>query len=70
MPKVAMGHNFVLLKKGADSKAFSDAAIMADKVRVAFTVPLDQPIRYPVATTSTRTGLYINLMRKAAAIPF
>ena len=29
MPKVAMGHNFVLLKKGADSKAFSDAAIMA-----------------------------------------
>jgi len=29
MPKVAMGHNFVLLKKGSDSKAFSDAAIMA-----------------------------------------
>lgn len=29
MPKVAMGHNFVLLKKGADAKAFSDAAVMA-----------------------------------------
>ena len=29
MPKVAMGHNFVLLKKGVDPKAFSDAAIMA-----------------------------------------
>jgi azurin len=29
MPKVAMGHNFVLLKKGIDPKAFSDAAIMA-----------------------------------------
>ena len=29
MPKVAMGHNFVLLKKGADLKAFTDAAIMA-----------------------------------------
>ena len=29
MPKVAMGHNFVLLHKGADIKAFTDAAIMA-----------------------------------------
>jgi azurin len=29
MPKVAMGHNFVLLHKGADVKAFTDAAIMA-----------------------------------------
>ncbi len=29
MPKVAMGHNFVLLKKGIDPKAYSDAAIMA-----------------------------------------
>jgi azurin len=28
-PKVAMGHNFVLLKKGEDPKAFADAAIMA-----------------------------------------
>jgi azurin len=29
MPKVAMGHNLVLLKKGADSKAYADAAVMA-----------------------------------------
>lgn len=29
MPKTAMGHNLVLLKKGADLKAYSDAAIMA-----------------------------------------
>jgi azurin len=29
MPKVAMGHNLVILKKGSDSKAYSDAAIMA-----------------------------------------
>lgn len=29
MPKVAMGHNFVLLKLGADPKAFADAAIAA-----------------------------------------
>jgi azurin len=29
MPKVAMGHNFVLLKKGADLKAFTDAAVTA-----------------------------------------
>lgn len=29
MPKVAMGHNWVLLKKGVDGKAFSDAAVAA-----------------------------------------
>lgn len=29
MPKVAMGHNWVLLKKGADAKAFIDAAATA-----------------------------------------
>ena len=29
MPKVAMGHNFVLLKKGTDLKAFADAAVAA-----------------------------------------
>lgn len=29
LPKAAMGHNWVLLKKGADVKAFTDAAVMA-----------------------------------------
>jgi azurin len=29
MPKAAMAHNWVLLKKGADPKAFADAAVMA-----------------------------------------
>lgn len=29
MPKVAMGHNWVLLKRGVDVKAFDNAAIMA-----------------------------------------
>lgn len=29
MPKQAMGHNLVILKKGADVKAFADAAVMA-----------------------------------------
>lgn len=29
MPKAAMGHNFVLLKKGSDVKAFADAAVTA-----------------------------------------
>lgn len=29
MPKQAMGHNFVLLKKGVDPKAFADAAVAA-----------------------------------------
>lgn len=27
MPKAAMGHNWVLLKKGVDGKAFADAAV-------------------------------------------
>ena len=29
MPKTAMGHNFVLLKKGTDAKAFVDAGMTA-----------------------------------------
>ena len=29
MPKAAMGHNLVILKKDADVKAFADAAVMA-----------------------------------------
>ena len=29
MPKQAMGHNFIILKKDADVKAFADAAVMA-----------------------------------------
>jgi azurin len=29
MPKAAMGHNWVLLRKGTDAKAFSDAAVSA-----------------------------------------
>lgn len=29
MPKAAMGHNLVLLKKGVDAKAFVDAAVTA-----------------------------------------
>jgi azurin len=29
MPKAAMGHNLVVLKKGADAKAYADAAVTA-----------------------------------------
>ncbi|HEY8993333.1 MAG TPA: plastocyanin/azurin family copper-binding protein [Lacunisphaera sp.] len=29
MPKVAMGHNLIILKKDTDLKAFTDAAVMA-----------------------------------------
>lgn len=29
LPKAAMGHNLVILKKGVDTKAFSDAAVTA-----------------------------------------
>jgi len=29
MPKAAMAHNWILLKKGTDPKAFTDAAVMA-----------------------------------------
>lgn len=34
----------------------TDATIMKDKVRVAFDVPLDMAIRYPVAVTTASTG--------------
>jgi len=58
MPKVAMGHNFVLLKKGVDPKAFSDAAIMAvatDSVpkqsdEITFKAPTE-PGEYPFLCT-------------------
>ena len=34
----------------------TDAALMADKVRVAFEVPLDSAIRYPLAATRASTN--------------
>ncbi len=46
MPKVAMGHNFVLLKKGADLKAFTDAAIMAAATDYVPAVLADQVIAH------------------------
>ncbi len=39
MPKAAMGHNFVLLKKGVDGKAFADAAVSAQATDY---IPADQ----------------------------
>ena len=39
MPKTAMGHNFVLLKKGVDAKAFVDSAVSAQATDY---IPADQ----------------------------
>src|SRR3954467_12221104 len=39
MPKAAMAHNFVLLKKGVDPKAFADAAVGAQATDY---IPADQ----------------------------
>ncbi len=47
MPKAAMGHNFVLLKKGVDSKAYVDAAVAAQATDY---VPADQADKVIVHT--------------------
>jgi azurin len=46
MPKVAMGHNFVLLKKDADVKAFTDAAVMAAATDYVPAAKADQVIAH------------------------
>jgi azurin len=44
MPKAAMGHNWVLLKKGVDVKAFVDAAMMAAATEYIPAAKADQVI--------------------------
>ncbi|MDQ5980129.1 MAG: hypothetical protein QG602_3104, partial [Verrucomicrobiota bacterium] len=42
MPKAAMGHNLVILKKGSDIKAYADAAMMAPATEYVPAAKADQ----------------------------
>ena len=46
MPKQAMGHNFIVLKKDADVKAFADAAVMAAATDYVPAAKADQVIAH------------------------
>lgn len=46
MPKVAMGHNLVILKKDADVKAYADAAVMAAGTEYVPAAKADQVIAH------------------------
>ncbi|AOS43047.1 Azurin precursor [Lacunisphaera limnophila] len=46
MPKVAMGHNLIILKKDADVKAYADAAVMAAATEYAPAAKADQVIAH------------------------
>lgn len=45
-PKAAMGHNLIILKKGVDAKAFSDAAVMAAATDYVPAAKADQVIAH------------------------
>lgn len=46
MPKAAMGHNLVILKKGTDVKAYADAAMMAPATEYVPAAKADQVIAH------------------------
>lgn len=46
MPKAAMGHNLIILKKDADVKAYADAAIMAAATEYVPAAKADQVIAH------------------------
>ena len=53
MPKMAMGHNFVLLKTGTDVNAFSTAAVMAGQTEY---VPTDAKLKAQVIASTKIAG--------------
>src|SRR5688572_20826047 len=46
MPKQAMGHNLVILTKGADAKAYADAAVMAVATEYVPAAKADQVVAH------------------------
>ena len=46
MPKQAMGHNLIILKLGADAKAYADAAVMAAATEYVPAAKADQVIAH------------------------
>jgi azurin len=66
LPKVAMSHNIVVLKKGVDAKAFADKAILA---RDTGYVPADLKAQVIVASTLIGNGEKTEVTFKVPAVP-
>ena len=66
LPKVAMSHNIVVLKKGVDAKAFADKAIMA---RDTGYVPVALKSQVVVASTLIGNGEKTEVTFKVPAAP-
>lgn len=70
-PKIAMGHNFVLLTLGSDPAAFSNAAVMASATEY---VPQDQKAKIIASTKLTGPGetaeVTFKVPAKAGSYPY
>jgi azurin len=66
MPKIAMSHNFILLKKGVDAKAFADKAISA---RATAYVPPELTSQVIVASSVIGNGEKTEVNFKAPSVP-
>ena len=66
LPKVAMSHNIVVLKKGVDAKAFADKAITA---RDTAYVPPDLKAQVVVASALIGNGEKTEITFKVPAVP-
>jgi azurin len=64
MPKMAMSHNFVLLKKGADASAFANASMMAAKTAY---IPADKASEVIAHTAVVGGGETADVTFKAPA---
>ena len=66
IPKIAMGHNFVLLTLGSDAAAFSNAAVMASATEY---IPQDQKAKVIASTKLTGPGETAEVTFKVPAKP-
>ena len=66
IPKIAMGHNFVLLTLGSDAAAFSNAAVMASATEY---IPQDQKAKVIASTKITGPGETAEVTFKVPAKP-
>ena len=66
LPKVAMGHNFVLLAKGTDAAAFANAAAMAGATQY---IPVAMKAKVLAMTTMVGPGETAEVTFKVPAAP-
>ena len=64
MPKIAMAHNFVLLKPGTDAESFAKAALSA---RATNYIPLDSRQKVIAATALAGNGQTVDVTFRAPA---